>query len=260
MKVIIGVDPHKATHQAVAIDDREAEIDRIWCERPALRPTGCLRGRQRSTSGCGRSRAPAVSAICCLSSSSAPARRWWTCPPRWLPAPGCWRAVGRTRPIRTTPGRWRSRRCVTASCARSRRRRTPRCCGYWRSETPTSGTSDAGSCLGCTRCWPSSLPAGGVVATAQNYRNLFEQVYGTLPAYHDVPHAIPKRYESLFVPTGVNVHGVEFLRGVRRDVHQTQITPEWNRWHAANPNPSIDAILEKAVEMDRRYRSTYTNW
>ena len=29
MKVIIGVDPHKATHQAVAIDDREAEIDRI---------------------------------------------------------------------------------------------------------------------------------------------------------------------------------------------------------------------------------------
>ena len=29
MKVIIGVDPHKATHQAVAVDDREAEIDRI---------------------------------------------------------------------------------------------------------------------------------------------------------------------------------------------------------------------------------------
>jgi len=29
MKVIIGVDPHKATHQAVAVNDREAEIDRI---------------------------------------------------------------------------------------------------------------------------------------------------------------------------------------------------------------------------------------
>ena len=29
MSVIIGVDPHKATHQAVAVDDREVEIDRI---------------------------------------------------------------------------------------------------------------------------------------------------------------------------------------------------------------------------------------
>ena len=29
MSVIIGVDPHKATHQAVAVDDRETEIDRI---------------------------------------------------------------------------------------------------------------------------------------------------------------------------------------------------------------------------------------
>ena len=29
MSVIIGVDPHKATHQAVAVDDRENEIDRI---------------------------------------------------------------------------------------------------------------------------------------------------------------------------------------------------------------------------------------
>ena len=29
MSVIIGVDPHKATHQAVAVDDREDEIDRI---------------------------------------------------------------------------------------------------------------------------------------------------------------------------------------------------------------------------------------
>jgi transposase len=29
MSVIIGVDPHKATHQAVAVDDHEIEIDRI---------------------------------------------------------------------------------------------------------------------------------------------------------------------------------------------------------------------------------------
>jgi hypothetical protein len=29
MKVTIGVDAHKATHQAVVVDDREAEIDRI---------------------------------------------------------------------------------------------------------------------------------------------------------------------------------------------------------------------------------------
>ena len=76
MTVIIGVDPHKASHTAVAISDSEHELG---AQEGALRlppgPSSCWRGRSRSRRGRGRSSPPADSAICWPSSSSPPARR-----------------------------------------------------------------------------------------------------------------------------------------------------------------------------------------
>ena len=68
MQVIIGVDPHKASHTAVAIGDDEHELARTRVRATALKPTSCWSGRSRSIAGCGRSRAPTDWGSCWRSS------------------------------------------------------------------------------------------------------------------------------------------------------------------------------------------------
>ena len=114
MNVIIGVDPHKATHHAVAVDDDEDELAQVSVR--AVEPR-----RQRLMSwaepfdrrGRGRSKAPTGSAICCLSSSSRPVNASSMCRRRWLRGRVCSARAGRTRTTRTTPERSRRPRCGT---------------------------------------------------------------------------------------------------------------------------------------------------
>ena len=71
---MIGIDPHKASHTAAAIDEAESGARRAACSlrrRPAGAALGM--GGDGGRSGPGRSRAQAVSAICSPSSSSLPA-------------------------------------------------------------------------------------------------------------------------------------------------------------------------------------------
>jgi hypothetical protein len=48
MSVIIGIDPHKATHTAVAIDGDEQPMATLQGLRIDARPTGCWPGRHHS--------------------------------------------------------------------------------------------------------------------------------------------------------------------------------------------------------------------
>ena len=105
MQVIIGVDPHKASHTAVAIGDDEPSSAAVKVRGDAAAGRrSCWRGRSRSRSGRGRSSPRAGSAICCRSSSSPRARRSSMCRRRWRRGCGCWARAGRTRTTRTT--RW----------------------------------------------------------------------------------------------------------------------------------------------------------
>ena len=153
MDVIIGIDPHKASHTAVAVGRRRgrarpaAGAQRPQPGRPAVGLGGAVRARDD-----GRSRAPRVSGSCWRSSSSPPTRSSSTCRPRWRRGHGCWAAVGRTRTTPTTRCRWRSPRCGTGVCARSYRPAHASCCGCWRSATSTCRTNAPGSCRACTPC------------------------------------------------------------------------------------------------------------
>ena len=163
MDVIIGIDPHKASHTAVAVDDREVELGRArGAQRPRTRSSGCWRGRRRSRSGRGRSRAPTGSAICWPSSSSPPASASSTCRRRWRRGSGCWARAGRTRTTRTTPVSVAVDRVAAPTiCARCDRPVTARCCGCWRSATSTSvDQRTPARVAGCTRCCASSPQAG----------------------------------------------------------------------------------------------------
>ncbi len=75
MTVIVGVDPHEATHVAVAIDGDERPTGRLEVIGTAVRPTHCWRGRRRwETIGRGRLSPRTRSGSCCRSSSSRRAR------------------------------------------------------------------------------------------------------------------------------------------------------------------------------------------
>ena len=121
MNVIIGVDPHKATHTAVAIGCDEAELatvtvratkqqaDRLveWA-KPFKKRTWAI----ESAGGLG---------YLLASSSSMPARFFSMCPRPWLREYGCSGRGSRTKPTPTTPGRWPSPPCGPQGSARCRR-------------------------------------------------------------------------------------------------------------------------------------------
>lgn len=75
MAVIIGVDPHKRSHTAVAIDRDEVELAAIEVRR-AAKSRSFSGGRPSSMIGRGRSRVLAVSAICSRSNSSRRVNAW----------------------------------------------------------------------------------------------------------------------------------------------------------------------------------------
>jgi hypothetical protein len=68
MSVIIGVDPHKATHTAVAIDRNEAELARARVRSTRKQVPQLLRWAEPLVSERGRSSPPAGSATCCPNS------------------------------------------------------------------------------------------------------------------------------------------------------------------------------------------------
>ena len=89
MTVIIGIDPHKVSHAACAIDNNEHELAQLQVRADNVRSSSCWVGRNRSRRGRGRSSPPVGSAICSPSSSSARVSVWWMCRRRCRRGCGC---------------------------------------------------------------------------------------------------------------------------------------------------------------------------
>ncbi len=88
VSVMIGIDPHKASHTAAAIDPAENELGQVRVQggrRPAGAAVGV--GARGGRSGPGRWRTPAGWAICSPSSCWRPVSGCWMCRPSW--PPGC---------------------------------------------------------------------------------------------------------------------------------------------------------------------------
>ena len=141
--VMIGIDPHKRTHTAVAIDTAERVLDERLVRATSKQVPELLEWVKRLDGGdrSGRSSPPEGSAICWPSSSSPPANTSWTSPPRWRRGCGCWAPAAPTRTTRTTPARLRLPRSALRSWSRCGSRTTPRCSGWCRAGTPSLGWS-----------------------------------------------------------------------------------------------------------------------
>ena len=141
MHVIIGVDPHKASHTAVAVDDREVELAQIVGpsdadpDATAVDVGGAVPGRMWAIEG-----ANGMGYL--LSQQLVAAGEHVIDVPATLAART--RVLGtaaRTRTTRTTPCRSPSTALRHDSLRLVRRSAIARCCGCWRSATPTSATN-----------------------------------------------------------------------------------------------------------------------
>lgn len=91
MVTTIGIDPHKATHTAVAIDGSEQVLAEITVPADRDQARRLVGGLPSSmvVVVCGRLRLPAGSDICCPSSSSPAASRWLMSRRCWHRGFGC---------------------------------------------------------------------------------------------------------------------------------------------------------------------------
>ena len=170
--MLIGIDPHKASHTAEAVDDKETAARRAHhARRSALGGSGCSSGWRSSP----RDSGPSSRATGCDTSGTAaplPAGEDVVDVP---PTPAAHVCTG----VRQVAEVRAQRRAVdsdsrTSGTEAQRRhpRRAVRSCGFWPSATTTSDRSDPGHRLApcphplrrhplCRRCWDGCTADGG---------------------------------------------------------------------------------------------------
>ena len=140
MVTTIGIDPHKATHTAVAINDSETVLGELTI--PADRSqTKTLLDWAQNLDGDGRIWAVEAAGglgICYPSSWSPPAKTLSTWPQCSLLGFGCWGRADHRRTTRTTLCRWWSPRYASRTWRWFVGRTTPRSFGCWRNVTSSS--------------------------------------------------------------------------------------------------------------------------
>jgi hypothetical protein len=101
-----------------------------------------------------------------------------------------------------------------------------------------------------------TLPAAEeaiTVATRYNYRDIFFKAFPEASRSLQVHHTLPQRFESLLAKESINVHELQFLRGVDRAIHG-QITNAWGQWQRQlGRMPSAQDVLEFAAEVEGQY-------
>jgi hypothetical protein len=93
--------------------------------------------------------------------------------------------------------------------------------------------------------------------SVSNYRTLFRQNRPDMPPDYQVHHSIPQKYADRMAAEGVNIHEMQYLRGVDRDTH-TRITALWETFgRQNNGNPSSAQIYNFARQIDQQFGSKF---
>lgn len=100
----------------------------------------------------------------------------------------------------------------------------------------------------------------GPIAAGENYRSLFLKEFPGLPKGWQVHHILPQKFKSIMSKAGINIHEVQYLRGVDPKIH-FKITSEWAKWEKGlGHTPTAREIQNFANTIDVRYRQYwYTN-
>jgi hypothetical protein len=93
--------------------------------------------------------------------------------------------------------------------------------------------------------------------SAANYRDLFRQNRPDTPPNYQVHHSLPQAYADRMAAAGINIHELQYLRGIDVPTHIT-ITNMWrtfNNQHGGNP--SIPQIQNFARQIDQQFGSKF---
>ena len=96
-------------------------------------------------------------------------------------------------------------------------------------------------------------------ATGQKYREVFFEgnpnIDGKIVVHHAVEQQVLKNYPSVFTPE--EMHSLENLRGIpiqeNNVLHLSIIRRAWTDFYKANANPTKEAFLAYATEIDSKY-------
>ena len=94
-----------------------------------------------------------------------------------------------------------------------------------------------------------------------DYRETFfsmnPELRGRVVVHHGIEQQVLRRPETAGLFNEEEIHAYENLRGIPNEInselHLSQIRKEWNRFYKENPNPTREQVLQKRVEIDRKY-------
>jgi hypothetical protein len=97
----------------------------------------------------------------------------------------------------------------------------------------------------------------GRTPSRNNYRDLFRLNRPELPPDWPVHHTLPQKYEKLMRDAGINIHEVQYLRGVDQPTHD-QITTLWRAFDRRNGgNPTASQVVDFARQIDKQFGSKF---
>lgn len=91
------------------------------------------------------------------------------------------------------------------------------------------------------------------------YRKLFLDKYLNLPNRYQVYHTLPQKYAYIMEEVGINVHELQYLKGVDNKIHKL-ITKKWREWDKSlGRTPTAQEVIDFAKEIDLEYNQYWFN-
>ena len=85
----------------------------------------------------------------------------------------------------------------------------------------------------------------------------YPDLKGKVVVHHGVEQQVLRKPQTKGLFTESEMHSLENLRGIPKeinsDLHLSKIRKEWNRFYKEFPNPTKEQLLNKRLEIDKKY-------
>jgi hypothetical protein len=94
-----------------------------------------------------------------------------------------------------------------------------------------------------------------VIATKNNYRDIYKSFNPNMPDKFQVHHTLPQKYESIMGEAGINIHDVEYLRGIHPEI----INKLQNRGYSGINHLVEHRLLKRLRILQKKLMTTMDN-
>ena len=101
--------------------------------------------------------------------------------------------------------------------------------------------------------------------TNLNYKEVFfrehPELRGEVVVHHEIEQQVLRRPETNGLFSEAEIHSYENLRGIPKtvnsEIHLSKIRKEWNEFYKQNPVPTKHQLIEKRLEIDKKYGDNF---